>query len=68
MFVTGVTVEPDEKRLTIEIRKLPAARDLSPPGEKSSVGVVAGARYDTLQMRVGLGRGLLSSGSWRNAA
>ncbi len=46
-FIAGLTVHPDEQRLDIQMRKIPAAV-LPQPGN-SSVGVVAGARYATLQ-------------------
>jgi len=46
-FVEGVTVLPDETRIDFRIRKLPA---LWP--EDSSVGVVAGARYEPVQMNL----------------
>ena len=39
-FVAGVTVHPEERRLEVRIRKIPAAM-LPQPG--SSVGLVAGA-------------------------
>jgi hypothetical protein len=45
-FVTGVTVLPDEKRLEVRVRKIPASVSLKPG---SSVEVVAGARFNPLQ-------------------
>jgi hypothetical protein len=43
-FISRVTVQPDERRLDLEVRTLPV---LYP---NSSVGVVAGARYEPVQM------------------
>jgi hypothetical protein len=43
-FISRVTVQPDERRLDLEVRTLPV---LDP---YSSVGVVAGARYEPVQM------------------
>jgi len=45
-FVTGVTVHPDQRLLEVRIRKIPATV-LPQPG--SSVGLVAGARFEPLQ-------------------
>ncbi len=46
-FIAGVTVHPDEERLEVQIRKIPASV-LPKPGN-SSVGLVAGARSDRVQ-------------------
>ena len=45
--VAGITVHPDEMRMDIEIRKIPAGI-MTQPGNPS-VGVVAGTRYSTRQ-------------------
>ena len=51
-FVAGVTVIPETTRIDLRIRQLPAVWP-----EDSSVGVVAGARYEAVQMNlVPLGR------------
>ncbi len=42
-FIAGVTVQPDDNRLDLRVRTLPALGD-------SSVSMVAGARYEPLQM------------------
>jgi site-specific DNA recombinase len=42
-FVTGITVHPEQRRLEVRIRKIPAAL-LPQPG--SSVGLVAGAGFE----------------------
>lgn len=42
-FVAGITVHPEERRLEVRIRKIPAAL-LPQPG--SSVGLVAGAGFE----------------------
>jgi hypothetical protein len=47
-FIAGITVHPDAERLDVAIRKIPAGL-LSQPGN-SSVGMVAGARYDQVQI------------------
>ncbi len=49
-FIAGVTVHPDEERLEVQMRKIPATV-LPQPGN-SSVGVVAGARYDRVQQNL----------------
>ncbi len=46
-FIAGVTVYPDEERLEVQMRKIPATA-LPQPGN-SSVGLVAGARSDRVQ-------------------
>ncbi len=46
-FIAGVTVYPDEERLEVQIRKIPATA-LPQPGN-SSAGLVAGARSDRVQ-------------------
>jgi hypothetical protein len=46
-FVVGVTVQPEEIRLDLQIRKIPTLA----PG-KSTCGMVAGARYEPLQMNL----------------
>ncbi len=46
-FVAGITVHPDEMRMDVQIRKIPAGI-LTQPGNPS-VGVVAGTRYVTSQ-------------------
>ncbi len=58
-FIAGVTVQPDERRLDLQVRALPVL------DHNSSVGVVAGARYEPLQMNlkpptrfIAVGRGL----------
>jgi len=50
MLVRGTTVHPDELRMDIRIRKIPAGLVASPGNP--SVGVVAGTRYLTRQTRV----------------
>ncbi len=45
-FIAGVTVDPDELRLDLKVRPLPFL------DANSSVGVVAGARYEPLQMKL----------------
>ena len=46
-FIAGITVHPDEQRLEVQMRKLPATA-LPKPGD-SSVGVVAGAGFERVQ-------------------
>ncbi len=46
-FLAGVTVHPDDERLEVQMRKIPATV-LPKPGS-SSVGLVAGARSDRVQ-------------------
>jgi len=43
-FIEGATVQPDEARLDLRVRALPVL------DADSSVGMVAGARYEPLQM------------------
>ncbi len=45
--VAGITVHPDEMRMDVQIRKIPAGI-MTRPGNPS-VGVVAGTRYSTRQ-------------------
>jgi len=45
-FVAGITVHPEQRRLEVRIRKIPAAM-LPRPG--SSVEVVAGADFEPVQ-------------------
>ena len=45
-FIAGVTVQPDERRLDLQVRTLPV---LDP---NSSVAVVAGARCEPVQMNL----------------
>ncbi len=47
VFVAGVTVVPEKTRIDFRIRQLPAVWP-----EDSSVGVVAGARYEAVQMNL----------------
>jgi hypothetical protein len=46
-FVAGITVHPDEERLDVLMRKIPAMA-LPRPGD-SSVGMVAGAGFEPVQ-------------------
>lgn len=48
--VAGITVHPDEMRMDVQIRKIPASI-MAEPGNPS-VGMVAGTRYSTRQTRV----------------
>ena len=43
VFIAGVTVQPDEARLDLRVRSLPIL------DADSSVGMVAGARYEPVQ-------------------
>ncbi len=45
-FIAGVTVRPDEARLDLQVRALPVLNG------DSSVRMVAGARYEPLQMNL----------------
>jgi hypothetical protein len=45
-FITGVTVRPDEARLDLVVNQLPSLN------ANSSVGLVAGARYVPVQMKL----------------
>ncbi len=45
-FIAGVTVQPDEARLDLQVRPLPILNG------DSSVRMVAGARYEPLQMNL----------------
>ena len=45
-FITGVTVQPDHGRLDLQVRTLPILNG------DSSVGMVAGAHYEPLQMNL----------------
>jgi hypothetical protein len=49
-FVGGVRVVPDDARLDIQMRTLPAVGSLLPPN--STCGLVAGARYEPLQIEM----------------
>jgi len=49
-FVAGVSVVPDEARLDVQMRTLPAVGSLLPAN--STCGLVAGARYESVQMEM----------------
>ncbi len=51
-FIARVTIHPDEKEVTLEMKELPVA-SVPQPGV-SSVELVAGARFPTLQVNVTL--------------
>jgi hypothetical protein len=45
-FISGVTVRPDEARLDLVVNQLPSLNG------NSSVGLVAGARYEPVQIEM----------------
>jgi hypothetical protein len=45
-FISGITVRPDEARLDLMVNPIPVL------SANSSVGLVAGARYEPLQMEM----------------
>ena len=49
-FVGGVSVVPGEARLDVQMRTLPAIGSLLPAN--STCGLVAGARYEPVQMKL----------------
>ena len=56
-FVEGVVVQPDKLRLDLRIRKIPALR----PGNSTCL-MVAGARYEALQVDLGAENPLIVAG------
>ena len=55
-FIAGVTVDPDKLRLDLKVRPLPILK------LNSSVGMVAGARYEPLQMNLELAERFIAGG------